>query len=98
MMITALFLGFALIGNIRAASYLVDPYHSSVEFKIKHMMVSNVSGVFNSFDIKLKMDDKKPEKASVLATIDIASVDTRDQKRDDHLRSPDFLMQQNSPK
>ena len=69
----------------------IDPAHSSVQFSVRHMMVSNVRGAFTKVSGTVKADDKDVTKSQVEATIDAASIDTRETKRDEHLRSPDFL-------
>jgi polyisoprenoid-binding protein YceI len=74
-----------------ASTWNIDPDHSSVGFSIKHLMVSNVKGSFDKFSGAVDLDDKNIAASKVSATIDAASIDTRVQKRDDHLRSPDFF-------
>ena len=69
----------------------IDPVHSVVEFKVKHMMISNVKGSFSKVTGTLKFDEAKPENSSVEATIDVASLETRDAQRDAHLKSADFF-------
>ena len=74
-----------------AATWNIDPDHSSVGFSIRHLMVSNVKGNFDRFSGTVDLDDKNITASKVTATIDASSIDTRVQKRDDHLRSPDFF-------
>ena len=74
-----------------AATWNIDPDHSSVGFSIRHLMVSNVKGNFDRFSGTVDLDDKNITASKVSATIDASSIDTRVQKRDDHLRSPDFF-------
>ena len=69
----------------------LDPTHSAVEFSAKHMMITTVRGRFNKFDVKLNLDENNPTNSSVEVTIEAATLDTREPKRDDHLRSGDFL-------
>ena len=69
----------------------IDPVHSVVEFKVKHMMISNVKGHFAKLSGTLKFDEAKPENSSVEASIDVGSIDTRDAQRDGHLKSADFF-------
>ncbi len=73
------------------AKWNLDPAHSSVEFAIKHMVVSTVRGRFSKFDANINLDEARPERSSVEAWIDLASIDTREPNRDNHLRSPDFF-------
>ena len=74
-----------------AATYVLDPAHSSVGFKVKHLMVANVKGVFEKFQGKLELDEKDITKSKITATIETASINTNIAKRDEHLRSADFL-------
>jgi polyisoprenoid-binding protein YceI len=74
-----------------AATYEVDPNNSSIEFAVKHMMVSTVRGGFGKVTGTVSLDDKDLKKASIDAVIDAASINTRVDKRDAHLRSPDFF-------
>jgi polyisoprenoid-binding protein YceI len=75
----------------RAAVWEIDSSHSTAEFSVKHMMVSNVKGTFNKVSGTVNIDDKDPTKSSVDITIDPATIDTHDAKRDGHLKSPDFF-------
>lgn len=74
-----------------AATYEIDPAHTSVQFSVRHMMISNVRGEFTKLSGKVVGEESKPAAATVEATIDTTSIDTRNEKRDEHLRSPDFL-------
>jgi polyisoprenoid-binding protein YceI len=74
-----------------AATWKIDPDHAFVEFKVRHLMVSNVKGVFTKLDGTVEADDADLSKASVKVTIDTASIDTNIAKRDEHLRSADFF-------
>lgn len=67
-----------------------DPAHSAIEAVARHMMVTKVRGRFNQFTGTIHMAEK-PEDSWVEVTIDAASIDTRELRRDDHMRSPDFL-------
>lgn len=69
----------------------IDPAHTSVQFSIRHMMVSNVRGQFSKVTGTVRADDQDLTRSVVEATIEAASIDTREPKRDEHLRSPDFL-------
>lgn len=75
-----------------AASSLwnIDPGHTHVGFSVKHMMVSNVRGEFSGVKGTIMLDDDVT-KSKVDVTVDMATVDTREPKRDDHLKSPDFF-------
>jgi polyisoprenoid-binding protein YceI len=74
-----------------AETWTVDPVHTSVTFSVRHMMVSTVRGEFRKLEVKATFDPKNPTKTTVEATIDPASVDTREPKRDAHLKSADFF-------
>jgi polyisoprenoid-binding protein YceI len=69
----------------------IDPAHSSVQFSVRHMMVSNVRGAFTKVAGTVRGEEEDAAHATVEATIDTASIDTREAKRDEDLRSPDFL-------
>jgi polyisoprenoid-binding protein YceI len=69
----------------------IDPAHSVAEFKVKHMMISNVKGQFTGVSGKLTLDDADVTKSSVEATIDAASISTGEKDRDTHLKSADFF-------
>ena len=83
---------FALsAGTIAAQStYGIDTVHSSVGFKVRHL-VSNVTGEFTEFDGTITADFQKLDNSSVEFVIQTASIDTRNEKRDGHLRSADFF-------
>ena len=74
-----------------AATWKSDPSHASVQFAVSHLMVSTVRGTFDAFDVTVVLDEDDVERSSVTAMIDTASVNTRDEKRDAHLRGPDFF-------
>lgn len=72
-------------------TYTVDPVHSSVLFKVKHLGVANFYGRFNEIGGTIEYDAANPEKSSVSLEIETGSVDTHAQGRDDHLKSADFF-------
>ena len=72
-------------------TWKIDPVHSVAEFKVKHMMISNVKGQFAQVSGVLVLDEKDLTHSRVEASIDGASINTRDSQRDTHLRSADFL-------
>ena len=74
-----------------AATWQIDPAHTSVQFSVRHMMVSNVRGEFSKVSGTVVGDEQAPEQAVIAASIDPASIDTREAKRDEHLKSADFL-------
>ncbi|HYP90820.1 MAG TPA: YceI family protein [Polyangiaceae bacterium] len=69
----------------------IDKAHSEVGFAVKHMMISTVRGKFASFDADVELDPANLSAAKVTARIDAKSLDTNEEKRDGHLRSPDFF-------
>jgi|SRR5579862_3451134 len=75
----------------------LDPAHSSAEFKVKHMMISNVKGHFAKLSGALSLDQAGLPGSRVEATIDASSLETRDPQRDAHLKSPDFFDVQKFP-
>jgi polyisoprenoid-binding protein YceI len=72
-------------------SWQLDPAHSQISFSVRHMMISNVRGRFENFTADVQADEEHPERSSIDVQIETASINTREQKRDDHLRSPDFF-------
>ena len=81
----------ALSAPALAATWQIDPAHSNVSFSVRHMMVSNVRGEFTKVSGTVDGDEKTPTQAVINATIDASSINTREAKRDDHLKSADFL-------
>jgi polyisoprenoid-binding protein YceI len=75
----------------QAATWQIDPDHSSFQFKVRHLMVSNVKGDFTKVKGVVTMDDNDVSNLNVEVTIDAASVNTGHAKRDEHLRAADFF-------
>jgi polyisoprenoid-binding protein YceI len=71
--------------------YKIDTTHSSVSFKIRHLGVSWVQGMFKDYEGEVLFDPEKPEASSVTVTVKAASVDTGNEKRDNHLRNADYF-------
>jgi polyisoprenoid-binding protein YceI len=69
----------------------IDPVHSNAQFKVKHMMISNVKGEFTAVNGTLRLNDNDSTRSQVEASIDASSINTRDPQRDAHLKSPDFF-------
>lgn len=82
---------FQIPALARAANYDIDTAHSSAGFAVRHLAVSNVRGEFAKVTGVVEYDAKDPSKTRVEATLDAASVTTRDPKRDEHLKSADFF-------
>lgn len=78
-------------GLALAEIYTIDPVHSSVGFTVRHMMVSKVHGKFERFEGWFDYQPQKPGIWKASATIDASSINTANEKRDGHLKSPDFL-------
>jgi polyisoprenoid-binding protein YceI len=74
-----------------ATAWRVDPFHSNVEFSVRHLMIATVRGRFGELAGTLTGDDDHPETAAIEITIPAASIDTRVPQRDAHLRSADFF-------
>jgi|SRR5690606_31052676 len=74
----------------------LDPSHSELTFKVKHLMISNVKGEFQKFDAEIVSQDEDFDKAKVTATADANSIYTNNKDRDTHLRSADFFDAENS--
>jgi polyisoprenoid-binding protein YceI len=74
-----------------ANTWDIDPAHSSVEFSVRHMMVSTVKGQFQKVKGTVELDEKDATKSTVEVSIETASIDTHEAKRDAHLKSPDFF-------
>src|ERR1700758_105382 len=77
--------------EIATTTWNIDPVHTVAEFKVKHMMISNVKGQFTAVTGVITVDEADVTKSRVEATIEAASVHTRDAQRDAHLKSADFF-------
>ena len=84
------------IPGYRAGTWVLDPAHSEVTFSVRHMMISKVRGTFGMKSATL-VAPENPLDAKVTASVDVASVDTKDEGRDTHLRSADFFDAENHP-
>jgi len=80
-----------------ATTWTLDPMHVEVGFAIRHLMISTVRGRFGSASGVVVFDEENPANTNVDVTIDVASVDTRQEMRDNHLRSADFFDVANHP-
>jgi polyisoprenoid-binding protein YceI len=72
-------------------TWKLDPAHSHAEFKVRHMMISNVKGTFSGLTGTLTENATDPTRSTIEASIDVASIATGDAQRDGHLKSPDFF-------
>ena len=73
------------------STWTLDKAHSEIEFSIRHMMISRVKGAFNEFTADIQADPADLTSASIKFNIDVASIDTGNEDRDNHLRSADFF-------
>ncbi len=72
-------------------TYTLDRAHTTVEFVVRHLMITKVRGRFTAFDGQIELEPDSDLPRSVIATIDASSIDTREEQRDAHLRSADFF-------
>ena len=72
-------------------NWVVDPMHSEVQFKIKHLMITNVTGSFDKFDISVETENEDFSKAKISFTADVDSISTGNDQRDGHLKADDFF-------
>jgi polyisoprenoid-binding protein YceI len=91
-------MGTATAGRVAVPTWQLDPAHSSIEFAVKHMMMTTVRGRFKDAQATLTGDRDHPEAAGVEVAIAVASIDTGVGDRDGHLRSPDFFDAERFPK
>lgn len=94
---TLIALGLLSSASLFAGTYSVDTSHSNVGFKVKHMMISEVSGKFDIFNGSFDYDEKTKTIKSLNGKIDVNSINTANIKRDDHLKSPDLFDVQKYP-
>jgi polyisoprenoid-binding protein YceI len=78
-------------------AWVIDNVHSEVGFSVRHMMIATVRGSFHKFSGTVEFNEADPVASTVDVTIDVTSVDTRDEKRDGHLKSGDFFDAENFP-
>ncbi|HUQ96336.1 MAG TPA: YceI family protein [Chitinophagaceae bacterium] len=75
-----------------AITWKIDPTHSEIQFKVKHLMITTVTGYFKTFDLEVETEtDEFSTAKRIEFTADVDSVDTNNQQRDTHLKSPDFF-------
>lgn len=79
-------------------NWKIDPAHSEIKFKVKHLLVSTVTGSFGKFDAEIKSDGGDFENASITFEAETSSINTNNAQRDGHLQSADFFDAENFPK
>jgi len=72
-------------------NWVIDPTHSEVQFKVKHLMITNITGSFNIFSATVQTEEEDFTKAKISFTADVDSISTGNEQRDGHLKSPDFF-------
>jgi polyisoprenoid-binding protein YceI len=78
-------------------SWQLDYTHSHIQFSVRHMMISKVKGEFEKFEGTVNFDEANPTNTTVNVSVDLSSINTREEKRDGHLRSADFFDVENHP-
>lgn len=81
-----------------ATKWVLDPMHSEVQFKVKHLVISTVSGFFKSFEGELETENDDFTDAKISFSLDINSIDTNQSQRDEHLKSAEFFDAEKYPK
>jgi polyisoprenoid-binding protein YceI len=84
------------VAGYRSGTWRLDPAHSEIAFSVRHLAISKVKGTFEQFDVTVEAPEN-PSDATVTATIEIASVNTKQAQRDGHLRTSDFFAADEHP-
>ena len=79
-----------------AGTWKLDPTHSEISFSVRHLAISKVRGFFESFDVTI-VTDEDPAKTSIVASVDVSSVNTNQKDRDNHLKTSDFFLIEEYP-
>ena len=85
------------VRSAEPTTWTIDKSHSQVAFKVRHLGISNVQGNFRDYDASVTLDPDDLETLQVEATIDVATIDTENERRDNHLRSDDFFNAEQYP-
>lgn len=78
-------------------TWTIDPTHAELGFAVRHLMISTVRGRFGAVSGTITVDEENPNNSTVDVTVDVGSIDTRQEMRDNHLRSADFFDVENHP-
>jgi polyisoprenoid-binding protein YceI len=89
--VMAVALAITVLPSMAQSTWNIDPAHSAAQFQVRHLMISNVRGEFGKMSGVVSFDGKDYSSIKAEAVIDVTSINTREKKRDDHLRSPDFF-------
>jgi len=76
---------------MKTTKWVLDPSHSELGFKIRHLMISNVSGTFKNFQVEVESEEEDFSTAQISVTADMSSISTNNEQRDAHLRNADFF-------
>ena len=76
---------------VNAATYTLDPSHTSIGFNVKYLMITDVIGQFKTYEAEIELEENTNKLKGVEANIQVSSIDTENAKRDGHLKSPDFF-------
>ena len=79
-----------------AGTWKLDPTHSEISFSVRHLAISKVRGFFETFDVTI-VTDEDPAKTSIVASVDVSSVNTNQKDRDNHLKTSDFFLIEEYP-
>jgi len=90
--------GLLFVSSLFAGTFNIDQSHSSVGFKVKHMMISNVKGTFDNFTGSFEFDQKTNTLQALEGEVEVASINTANEKRDKHLRADDIFDAAKYPK
>lgn len=82
---------------MKTTKWKIDPAHSELGFKIKHLMIAHVNGTFRKFDVTVETNGDDFATAHILATVEVQSIDTNQAQRDNHLRTSDFFEAEKFP-
>ena len=78
--------------------WTLDPYHSEINFKVRHMMIAHVSGGFTSFNVQAETEGEDFSKSKVSFDAEVSSINTKNEQRDTHLKSAEFFNAEQYPK